>query len=180
MQTAQEEEHFGSAVGLTLISSFFMFTCYLYLNEEEVRGFEGTCIRGLMQMACGYVWCIRDHQPTTFPHPHSFTTLCIRNGAMIFYGTSIGVAQFYLPLPIVHTICGSGPICVFIIDYCLNGVKINAKQFVGLAVTMFGLVLAINGGMLIKHLNPNSKPILSSSTTNPRTRWWRHSLEWDC
>ena len=73
---------------------------------------------------------------------------------MIFYAASTGVAQFYLPLPIVHTICGSGPIFVFIIDYYVNGVRINPKQFVGIVISVVGLVLTINGGLFIKYFNP--------------------------
>ena len=59
-----------------------------------------------------------------------------------------------MPLSIVHTINGSGPIFVFIIDYSLNGVRVNGKQVVGLVVGIIGLVLTINGGMLMKWVDP--------------------------
>ena len=154
MQGVAEEEHFGKALGLAFMSSFFFFTCYLYLNEAEVRGFEGTFIRGFLHIICGHFFCMKNKKTVAFSHTQSFMTLCIRNGAMIFYATSIGVAQFYLPLPIVHTICGSGPIFVFIIDYFMNGVGINAKQFMAIVIAVAGLVLAINGSMLIKYIDP--------------------------
>lgn len=59
-----------------------------------------------------------------------------------------------MPLSVVHTICGSGPIFVFILDYYLNGVQVNGKQVVGLMMGIVGLVLTINGGILMKWIHP--------------------------
>ena len=47
---------------------------------------------------------------------------------MTMFGWGLAYSQFYLPLPIVHTLNGSGPLFVFIVDYFLNGIKINRKQ----------------------------------------------------
>ena len=149
------EEYFSRAVGFSLLASFTFFTCFLYLNEEQVTGFEGTFIRGLMLMICGYSFCLKDGKSTTFPGKASFATLCVRSIMMILYAAATGASQFYLPLPLVHTICGSGPIFVFIIDYYMNGVRINSKQLMGIIIAVAGLVLAINGGMFMKYLDPD-------------------------
>ena len=63
-------------------------------------------------------------------------------------------SQFYLPLPIVHTISGSGPLFVFIIDYYLNGIEINQKQLTGIAFGIIGLILAVNGRLIITYIDP--------------------------
>ena len=74
---------------------------------------------------------------------------------MSFFSSIVGLAQFYLPLPIVHTICGSGPIFVFILDYYLNGVRINLKQLIGIILGLLGLILTVNGRLIILYFDPS-------------------------
>lgn len=71
---------------------------------------------------------------------------------MSVYSATIGLSQFILPLPIVHTINSSGAIFVFIIDYLLNGVQINKKQAVGILVGFIGVLIAGNGKLIISWL----------------------------
>lgn len=81
----------------------------------------------------------------------------LRSFIMTFFGWVVAFSQFYIPIPIVHTICGSGPIYIFIIDYYLNGIRINGKQFLGILVGIIGLILTINGRILITYINPGFK-----------------------
>ena len=78
-----------------------------------------------------------------------------RNMLMIFFGWNLALSQFYLPLPIVHTISGTGSIFVFLVDYFLNGVAITPKQLVGVVVGFMGLVLTVNGRLLIHYIDPS-------------------------
>jgi hypothetical protein len=52
-----------------------------------------------------------------FKYDVTFNNLFKRNFIMALHGLAMGTAQFYLPLPIVHTISFFSPIFVFIIDY---------------------------------------------------------------
>ena len=73
---------------------------------------------------------------------------------MVCFSWSVAFSQFYLSLPIVHTICGGGPIFIFIVDYYMNGIKINMKQFLGILIGIIGLILTINGRLLMVYLDP--------------------------
>ena len=67
----------------------------------------------------------------------------------------VGISQFVLPLPIVYSITVSGPIFVFIFDYYMNGIAINSKQLIGIIVGVSGLLLTINGRVLITYFDPS-------------------------
>lgn len=68
---------------------------------------------------------------------------------MSIYSIIISLSQFILPLPVVHTINSSGPIFVFIIDYLINGVKINFHQTIGVCIGLFGVLLTGNGKIIM-------------------------------
>ena len=73
---------------------------------------------------------------------------------MAYQGWSTALAQFYIPIPIVHTLSGTGPIFVFIIDYYKNGVQINKKQIVGILLGILGVIVTINGKVIIHYIDP--------------------------
>ena len=73
---------------------------------------------------------------------------------MVYQGGSIALSHFYIPIPIVHTLSGSGPIFIFIIDYYRNGVKINEKQLVGIVLGLLGVILTVNGGIVMHFIDP--------------------------
>ena len=74
---------------------------------------------------------------------------------MAYQGWSIALSHFYVPIPIVHTLTGSGPIFVFIVDYYKNGVKINRKQIVGIILGLVGVILIVNGRIIIHFIDPS-------------------------
>ena len=55
------------------------------------------------------------------------------------------IAQFYLSQPIIQTIYTTGPLFVFIVDYKINHVKITQKQFYGVMLGVFGVLMTVNG-----------------------------------
>lgn len=63
---------------------------------------------------------------------------------------AIGTAQFYLPLPVVHTVNFFGPIFIFIIDFFENGVSINKKQLYCLLAGVLGIICTINDELINK------------------------------
>jgi hypothetical protein len=80
---------------------------------------------------------------------NSLKLLIIRSFIMGIYSLVMSLAQFILPLPAVHTINCSGQILVFIIDYFMNGVKINCQQAIGVFVGIVGVLLAGNGRVIM-------------------------------
>ena len=68
-------------------------------------------------MALNYT--IASYYGTTldFKYDVNFWNLLKRNSIMVIHGLAIAAAQFYLPLPIVHTVSFFAPIFIFIIDY---------------------------------------------------------------
>lgn len=74
----------------------------------------------------------------------NFRNILKRNIIMVIHGLAMTVSQFYLPLPIVHTINFFAPIFIFIIDYFENGVKISKIQFFFLIFSILGLLCTIN------------------------------------
>ena len=67
-------------------------------------------------------------------------------------------AQFYLPLPLVHTIGCTGTLYVFILDYYINSVKISKKQLSGIVIGFVGVILTINGEWMMDILDPEYNP----------------------
>jgi drug/metabolite transporter (DMT)-like permease len=74
---------------------------------------------------------------------------------MTMHSCTIGLAQFILPLPICHTISCSGCLFIFIIDYVLNGTKINSKQALGIFIGISGVLLVANDKIITKWFNPS-------------------------
>ncbi len=71
--------------------------------------------------------------------------LNIRNGIIVLHSFVFALVQFYLEQPILQTINSCGPIFIFVMDYFMNGVKINHKQFIGVVLAIFGVLLTVNG-----------------------------------
>lgn len=69
------------------------------------------------------------------------------------FGTALG--QFILPLPIIHTISCSSILFVFLIDYFMNGTKVNEKQIVGIVTGVIGVFVTSNGLLLENLLDIN-------------------------
>ena len=85
----------------------------------------------------------------------NFKNLLKRNSIMVIHGLAIAAAQFYLPLPIVHTISFFAPIFIFIIDYFENGVRINKSQFYCLLAGVLGIICTINNDLVTKIIDPD-------------------------
>jgi len=82
--------------------------------------------------------------PLDYKYDTNFYNISKRNIIVVIHGLAITAAQFYLPLPIVHTINFFSPIFIFVIDYFENGVRINKTQFYFLLLSVFGVLCTIN------------------------------------
>jgi drug/metabolite transporter (DMT)-like permease len=86
--------------------------------------------------------------PLDYKYDTNFYNISKRNIIVVIHGLAITAAQFYLPLPIVHTINFFSPIFIFVIDYLENGVRINKTQFYFLLLSVFGVLCTINSELV--------------------------------
>ena len=135
---------------LSLISSLLYPFTWLYCNEQKISIAENSILRGLACCAIHYTTCSLTSSPTDLPCTNSLKLTIFRSMIIAFYFSIISLAQYILPLPAVHTINSSGPIFVFVVDYFVNGVKINSKQAVGVGVGLVGVILAGNGRVIME------------------------------
>ena len=131
------------------------FFSFIYPNEHEIRGFESNLSRGITFCTLAFLVCRNNSRTLDVRDRRTLTNLIIRITSVTIFAAIAGLSQFYLPLPIVYTICGSGPIFGFIIDYYFNGVRVNAKQVIGLSMGLAGLILTVNGNFLIRWVDPS-------------------------
>ncbi len=85
----------------------------------------------------------------TYQSPHNFRVLFLRNLIITFQGIAYTIVQFYLTQPIIQTLNSTGPLFIFIMDYKINGVEITRKQFVGVLLGTVGVLLTVNGQLLV-------------------------------
>jgi drug/metabolite transporter (DMT)-like permease len=79
-----------------------------------------------------------------YKYSHNFKHMIIRNSIFVAHGLALTMIQFYLPLPMVYTINSSAPIFIFIMDYFINGIKINKIQLFSLLFGVIGILFTIN------------------------------------
>jgi len=53
--------------------------------------------------------------------------------------------QFYLPIPITHTLGCTGALFVFAVQYFHAGIKITTQQGISVVIAFFGILLTANG-----------------------------------
>lgn len=75
---------------------------------------------------------------------------------MVLQSFILALAQFYLPLPLVHIIFSSGTMFVFVWNYILYGTKISSEQVKGMVIGFIGIFFIINGRIIMKWIDPSS------------------------
>lgn len=73
---------------------------------------------------------------------------------MSVHGIAYTVAQFYIPVSIVHSIGITGVIFITFLDFLLNGTIINKSQLIGIIISIFGVLFVINGNSIMAMINP--------------------------
>lgn len=128
---------------------------WIYINEHKINIAEVTMIRGITCIVVNYLMCRWLGIDTDFKNPLTFKVLTTRSLLMGVHSFAFALSQYILPLPIVHTISCSGTLFVFLIDFLMNHVRINVKQAVGIAIGFLGSLIAINGRILTKMIDPD-------------------------
>lgn len=138
-----------------LLSQFGWPFSWIYNNEHKVNFLESSFCRGIVFIVMNFLACRLAGFEIDFKDPYTFKLQCLRSSIMIVHTYIVGFSQFVLPIPIVHTINVSGIIFTFVIDYILNGVKINKHQLIGIIIALVGLFLTVNNIYLYKMINPD-------------------------
>ncbi len=73
---------------------------------------------------------------------------------MALQGVVYAIIQFYLTQPIIQTLNSTGTLFIFLLDYKINGVTITRKQFYGVVLGISGVLLTVNGEIIIRFFNP--------------------------
>lgn len=89
-----------------------------------------------------------------YKDPSNFRILFVRNLFVTVQSIIYTVAQYYLPQPILQTIHTTGALFVFILDYKINHVTITKKQFYGVMLGVAGVLLTINGELIVRAFDP--------------------------
>jgi drug/metabolite transporter (DMT)-like permease len=57
----------------------------------------------------------------------------------------MAAVQFYLPIPITHTLGCTGPLFIFLVQYVLGGIIMTKKQGLGVLLAFIGILFVANG-----------------------------------
>lgn len=87
-----------------------------------------------------------------YKNPHNLYNINKRNIIVSLQGLLYTLSNFYVPQPIVATINSTGPLFVFILDYYINGTKINKSQFYGILIGLLGVIFIVNGGLILSFI----------------------------
>jgi len=91
---------------------------FLYVNDNKINPIETSILRGFALVLVNVLIARYYDMTLDFKYDINFKNMNKRNICMVIQGVAVTMAQFYLPLPIVHTINFFSPIFIFIIDYC--------------------------------------------------------------
>jgi len=117
---------------------------FIYSNDKKINPVETSLVRGLVSMLVNFAIIRYYDMSLDYKYDVNFKNLFKRNTIVVIHGLAITMAQFYMPLPIVHTINFFAPIFIFIIDFFENGVRINKTQFYFLLASVIGILCTLN------------------------------------
>ena len=90
---------------------------FLYVNDHRVNPIETSILRGFALVLVNAIIARYYNMTLDFKYEVNFWNMMKRNISMTIQGVAVTMAQFYMPIPLVHTISFFAPIFVFIIDY---------------------------------------------------------------
>ena len=94
-----------------VLSCLFWVVSYIYPNEINLNFLETSFIRGISGLLFSGTMCLYRGESLDID-PRYLTPVAIRSIAMILDTLIFGLSQFFLPIPIVHTIGSTGTLFV--------------------------------------------------------------------
>lgn len=129
---------------------------FIYANDNKLHTIETSLIRGMVSVLFNYFLARYSYNLTLdFKYDVNFNNILKRNAIVVVHGLVFTAAQFYLPLPIVHTVNFFAPIFIFIIDYFENGVRVTTAQIWFLIMSVLGVLFTVNNALFSKLIDPH-------------------------
>ena len=98
-----------------------------------------------MIVVISYGGCKYQKSAILYKDSNTFRLLLFRSFILVIHGMVMAGVQFYLPIPITHTLGCTGPLFMFGVQYLFGGAKINQKQIIGAATSFIGIIFVANG-----------------------------------
>jgi drug/metabolite transporter (DMT)-like permease len=143
------------ALAMMAICNLIWPTSFLYVSQHHFSPFQTNMARGVAICFSHLLICYSLGIDLNYKSWKDIKYLFIRN-------TLIGLHQYFynglhyvLSFPLLNSILITGPLFVFIIDYYLNGVTINRDQILGIVISFVGILININGELLMKIIDPS-------------------------
>ena len=142
---------------MLLTANTFWTLSWIHSNENNINPIQTTIIRSITGFLFNYFVCRWRGYTMDIKDMKDLKLMVGRNILLTFHSFTMAVAQFILPLPIVHTISCSGVLIVFVLDYFLYGILINKWQYVGILIGFGGVVLNANGNLITELIGLTAK-----------------------
>ncbi len=138
-----------------IIANFLWPISFIYVSHHKFSPFQTILVRGTSICITHILICLYLGISLDFKSSYDLKYLNVRNGLILIHQIIYTGMYFVLSFPLNNSICITGPLFVFVIDYYLNGITINKSQAIGIAVGFIGIFLNINGDYFMKLIDPN-------------------------
>lgn len=143
------------ALGMMTIANLVFPLSFLYVSQHHFSPFQTNLARGVAICFTHIILCFYLGIQLNFKSWNDIKYLLLRNTLIGFHQYFYSWLHFVLSFPLLNSILITGPLFVFIIDYYLNGVTINRDQIWGIMVSFVGILININGDLLMKTIDPS-------------------------
>lgn len=131
---------------LTIILSCVTWTFALMAGAEAHYGSSQYIgiLRGVATSIFFFIMARSTSDNISYKSSSDFKIIVTRTLIMNIQQLLISYCLRYLQSSMVYTICNTGPIMVFIMDYFKNNTLVKPRQIAGIVVSSLGLLIAVN------------------------------------
>jgi drug/metabolite transporter (DMT)-like permease len=131
------------------ISQLIFPLSFIYPNEHNINPIYMNLSRGFITVITHLFILYFFGISFDLPSAGDVKVMLVR-GTIITLQQLVHAGMFYvLSFSVLSTLAVTGPLFVFIIDYFLYNVSINRKQFLGIAFGVIGVIITINGDVIM-------------------------------
>jgi drug/metabolite transporter (DMT)-like permease len=143
------------ALAMMAIANLVWPLTYLFVSQHHFSPFQTNLARGTAICITHILICLYLGIDLNFKSWKDLKYLFLRNTLITIHQLFYAALHFVLSFPLLNSILITGPLFVFIIDYYLNGVTINQRQIWGIAISFVGILININGELIMKIIDPS-------------------------
>lgn len=128
---------------------------FLFVSQHHFSPFQTNLARGVAICTSHIIICFFLGIDLNFKSWRDIKYLFVRNTLIGIHQYFYSALHYVLSFPLLNSTLITGPLFVFIIDYYLNGVTINKDQVWGIVISFVGILININGEMIMKIIDPS-------------------------